>query len=456
MKRSLLFFFLIVRLTAVIAQAPNMFRYQGVARNSVGAALTSSTIKLRLTIREGSAGGTPVYTEVRVATTDARGLFTANIGSVPFGVGNGQTGQLSALDWSKGTKFLQVEMDPTNGSVWTNMGTVQLASSPTAKYADVAGSLASSVDLDLANMSPTGAMEGQVLRFNGTNWVPAYLPTSTFALPYTGTATTTAPALSINNMGKTQVLAVSGVQNAMVVSTTSGTAIGANNATATAPAVSAKNYNAGVAVTAQSVVANGNAMKIQTSNGATALDVNGKVRISGGNTSPIKGGVLMTDASGFARWRPRRIGFHATSQSTFPLGGTNGVVKPQLTTETFDLGGNYTNVGDTKFTAPVKGLYSFKADAMVTGIDYTLNDTPDLWSGRIEIRVFRNGSQIDKYEHRTFDDGRQYAYLNLGAATEFYLEAGDVVDMVVSAAAEDVMPGISNVNFSGMIQFTDY
>src|SRR6185436_16835653 len=51
------------------------------------------------------------------------------------------TGSFAAITWGSGNKYLQVEMDPTGGTAYTNMGTQQLVSVPYSQYANTAGTL---------------------------------------------------------------------------------------------------------------------------------------------------------------------------------------------------------------------------------------------------------------------------------------------------------------------------
>ncbi|PZR25048.1 MAG: hypothetical protein DI535_19815 [Citrobacter freundii] len=114
------------------AQAPFLFNYQGVARNSVGNVIQNKTIALRLNIRTGSATGTVVYSEAREVTTNPFGLFNVLVGSPGA---RSTTGALSSVDWGGGAKFIQVEIDPEGGTTYLNIGTTQLASVPYAMFA---------------------------------------------------------------------------------------------------------------------------------------------------------------------------------------------------------------------------------------------------------------------------------------------------------------------------------
>jgi len=130
----------IISLTALLllvhyitfAQAPGIFNYQGVARNSVGNVLQSKNISLRLTIHNNTANGPTVYAETRSVTTNAFGLFNVQVGSA--GATN-VTGTVAGVNWGVGDKFIQVEIDPNGGTNYINIGTSQLASVPYAMFA---------------------------------------------------------------------------------------------------------------------------------------------------------------------------------------------------------------------------------------------------------------------------------------------------------------------------------
>ncbi len=115
----------------VTAQVPQALNYQAVARNNAGAVLQNQAVSVRFTIHDGSVGGTIVYRESDNATTNAFGLFTTQVGT-----GTVLQGTFTGIDWSTGGgKYLQVELDPTGGSNYVNMGTAQLISVPYALYA---------------------------------------------------------------------------------------------------------------------------------------------------------------------------------------------------------------------------------------------------------------------------------------------------------------------------------
>jgi len=132
MKKQFIILFLFYT-TLVFAQTPQLLNYQGIARNG-NSVLANTFVKLRFTIHDGTASGTIVYQETQAAIpTNAYGLFTAQIGS-----GTVNSGTFIAINWGTGAKYLQVEMDPSNGSTFTDLGTTQLLSVPYAMYAEKA------------------------------------------------------------------------------------------------------------------------------------------------------------------------------------------------------------------------------------------------------------------------------------------------------------------------------
>lgn len=110
------------------AQVPDMFNYQGVARNNAGAALANQSIGLRLSIMDPS--NAVLYSETQSATTNAYGLFNVQIGA-----GTVVSGTMSAANGLSGERFIKVEMDPAGGTSYTDLGVTKLLSVPYAHAA---------------------------------------------------------------------------------------------------------------------------------------------------------------------------------------------------------------------------------------------------------------------------------------------------------------------------------
>jgi hypothetical protein len=131
MKKFLLLIgFMIFNSGLLLAQAPDAFNYQAVARDDNGETLSNQEISVRISLLKGTATGSVVYSEDHNVTTDNQGLFSLKIGK-----GTSVTGSLPGIDWSSGPFFVKVEMDETGGSNYQNMGTSQLLSVPYALYA---------------------------------------------------------------------------------------------------------------------------------------------------------------------------------------------------------------------------------------------------------------------------------------------------------------------------------
>jgi len=140
MKKILLTVTSLVVTLLVMAQSPNLMNYQGVARNAVGNVLPNQNIALRLSILNGGPAGTSVYSETRNVITNAFGLFNVVVGS-PGAINT--TGTIGGINWTafgagSGPKYLQVEIDPTGGTSFVNVGSTQLVSVPYALNAAAA------------------------------------------------------------------------------------------------------------------------------------------------------------------------------------------------------------------------------------------------------------------------------------------------------------------------------
>ena len=89
---------------------------------------------MRMTIQQGSIGGTTVYQETFSPTTNAYGLVNLEIGS-----GTVVSGDFTTIDWSAGPYFIETAVDVTGGTSYAVMGTSQLMSVPYALYAKTSG-----------------------------------------------------------------------------------------------------------------------------------------------------------------------------------------------------------------------------------------------------------------------------------------------------------------------------
>lgn len=130
-SKIVLSFYLLLMANIVIAQVPQQFNYQGVARDNSGVELANQAISLRISLHSGSPIGTAIYQETQSSITNQFGLFNLQIGS-----GTVVSGTFNTIPWGSNTYYVQVEMDATGGTNYTDMGTSQLLSVPYALYAE--------------------------------------------------------------------------------------------------------------------------------------------------------------------------------------------------------------------------------------------------------------------------------------------------------------------------------
>ena len=196
------------------AQAPDGINYQAVAHDTDGNPIANQSIDVRLGILATSANGLLEHEETHQVTTNEYGLFTLIIGG-GTNTGNGSLPSFASVNWGINAKFLQVEVNAGNG--YELIGTMQFMSVPYALYAETAGSSGAlspgnGIDItggvvtntgdidpsdDITNnstaggdlngtypnptvdklqgvpLSTTAPNIGDVLTFDGTDWVPS-------------------------------------------------------------------------------------------------------------------------------------------------------------------------------------------------------------------------------------------------------------------------------------------
>lgn len=117
----------------LLAQTPQGFSYQAVARDAGGTILATENIGVRITLKDGN-GGPTLYQESHAATTNIYGLFNISVGA-----GAVLDGDFATIDWANVTPWMQVEMDPAGGNSFVLMGSQQLMSVPYALYSAKSG-----------------------------------------------------------------------------------------------------------------------------------------------------------------------------------------------------------------------------------------------------------------------------------------------------------------------------
>jgi len=168
----------------LFAQVPQAMNYQAIARNANGNILANTHINLQFTLNQGNNPGTPLYQETQAATTNQFGLFTCAIGQ-----GTVVSGTFSGINWATGNIYLNIELDPSGGNNFVQMGESQLLSVPYAFYAQTAG----------GSVGATGATGATGADGAANAWGLAGNTGTVFGTNYVGTNDTADLMFKVNN-----------------------------------------------------------------------------------------------------------------------------------------------------------------------------------------------------------------------------------------------------------------
>ena len=170
---SILFAILMISAVSLFAQAPQKFSYQAVVRNANNTLVANTQVGVRVSILQGSATGSAIYSETHIVNSNANGLVTLVIGD-----GSVINGVFENIDWVSGPYFLKTEMDPAGGTNYTIEGTQQLLSVPYALYAKNAGNGFSGDYNDLTNTPAIPTVPTNVSAFtNDAGYLTSYTET---------------------------------------------------------------------------------------------------------------------------------------------------------------------------------------------------------------------------------------------------------------------------------------
>lgn len=508
-----LFFSIIATLcitAAAMAQVPSLMNYQAVALNSSGSPIANTTIKIRVKIHTGTATGTVQYLEERSVTTDAFGHFDFQIDGPGKIIG---AGTLAGVTWNTGDKFLQIEMDPTNGSTFIDMGTQQLVAVPFANFSQSAeklklpynGTDGSAETFKITNTSLTGkgiianvtnsgatAIEANggsgvaIKANNNAGGISAITASNT-----SGTAITANGSPISNSDGVLEVnatatagyaiVAQSGGSSGTVRATNSNTSNGVAAIYGEANSVGQKGVegrstngngvfgssvtDAGVfgvsdnAVGVSAFSSNGTGLLTQSTNGTAlkvngATELNGVLKITGGN--PGAGKVLTSDATGNTSWKaPLKVAFESniTTHVAASIPPNVWVIVP-LPNESYDAGGNFnTNSAATDpntFIAPVSGAYMFSAKAGVSMVSSFYNML------NISIALSINGVDSGFEESDAINCNSTICTGSANMSRTVHLNAGDKVRVALKHGNNGgITADWYQRSFSGHLVFAD-
>ncbi len=113
------------------SQVVTGMNYQSIIRNSSNALVTNTSVGIKISILQGNATGTVVFSESHTTTTNANGLATFVIGE-----GTPITSTFFNINWLAGLHFIKIETDPTGGTNYTITNTSQLNTVPYSQFAE--------------------------------------------------------------------------------------------------------------------------------------------------------------------------------------------------------------------------------------------------------------------------------------------------------------------------------
>jgi hypothetical protein len=157
MKLYFLLTFLVLPLF-LIAQVPAGIQYQAVVRDGNGDPMLNTAVQFRFTI-ENNAGSQTYYSERHSLSSNALGGISLVIGD-----GTVISGNFNNIDWAGGDVRVRVEMDPAGGQNFSPFGMTSFQSVPYAIYAEKAHSLEDSNGDD---WFPEDDRDEQTLTVNG-------------------------------------------------------------------------------------------------------------------------------------------------------------------------------------------------------------------------------------------------------------------------------------------------
>jgi hypothetical protein len=151
MRKLFLIICVISATISLFSQTTQKIPYQAVIRNNANALATSAMVGMKISILQGSATGSVVYTETQSPTTNTEGLVKIEIGS---GAG------FNTINWANGPYFIMTETDPSGGSNYTITFTSLLTNFP-----EPIKILQNSTE-----NQPNGNNVGDLLYWDGKSW----------------------------------------------------------------------------------------------------------------------------------------------------------------------------------------------------------------------------------------------------------------------------------------------
>lgn len=171
MKKLIYSICLLFMTGSVMGQAfPEGIPFQAQIFSSSGALLSNQTVGIRFNIHASSMGGTIVWQEDHTVILNDLSHFSVVVGA-GTSTGNGTLSTFDLIEWGNDNYFLELLVDENNGGTYNSIMTQQMLAVPYAYHSKTSSqeyALSQLTDVDT-----TGIQVGDILKWNGTNWVPS-------------------------------------------------------------------------------------------------------------------------------------------------------------------------------------------------------------------------------------------------------------------------------------------
>jgi len=169
MKKLILSLTILFELSGLAQVFPEGIPFQAQVLGSSGNILSNIIVGVQFNVRTDSNTGPIVWQENHVVLLNNLGHFSTVVGS-GTSTGVGTTLSFSAIQWGESSHFLEMLFDENNIGTFVSISSQQMMSVPFAYHAKTTSqefALSQLQDVDT-----TGIQIGDVLKWNGTTWVP--------------------------------------------------------------------------------------------------------------------------------------------------------------------------------------------------------------------------------------------------------------------------------------------
>jgi hypothetical protein len=373
------------------AQPTKNINYQAVARSFAGSIIPNQNVSIRITIEDGSAG-TPLYVETHSTTTNQFGLFTLQVGG-----GSAVSGNYSSINWAGGNQWIKVEMDPTGGNSYANMGESQLLSVPFANYAASGGTTyTAGTGISLTGNIVTNTAPDQVVSLTGTGATSVTGTYPNFTINSTDNNTVYTAGAGISLTGNIITIPTGAVTNSMLAN-------------------SSLTVNAGIGLTGGGAVSLGGSTTLNLSNTTVTPGVYGS--LTGTPVLTIDAQGRITNATQTYAAPVASINFRREMKTANDVETLNPAT---LVWDSVSYQNNCSFSGDTAFVAPSTGLYHFDVSANASGYTNTVGP-------RLLFQLTVNSTLMITRYYALSKDNSTFYFGGVSYSDNIMLNTGDMV-----------------------------